>query len=85
MVCASFTEEQRQKNVNRKWYVKKDKAWVSDVSKDESELLGEPDLGDIFDRSQQELEQAARHIYQSPPKPKQCYTGRSQSPGAGTG
>ena len=43
MVCASFTEAQKQKIINRKRYVKKDKAGVSDVSKDESELLGEPD------------------------------------------
>ena len=52
MVCASFTEEQKQKIINRKRYVKKDKAGVSDVSKDESELLGEPDQGDIFEGSQ---------------------------------
>ena len=69
MVCASFTEEQKQKIINRKRYVKKDKAGVSDVSKDESEFLGEPDQGDIFEGSLQELEQAARSIYQSPPKP----------------
>ena len=36
MVCASFTEEQKQKIINRKRYVKKDKAGESDVSKDES-------------------------------------------------
>ena len=48
MVCASFTEEQKQRIINRKQYVKKDKAGVSDVSKDESELMGEPDQGDIF-------------------------------------
>ena len=55
MVCASFTEEQQQKIAKRKRYVKKDKAVVSNVSKDESELLGEPDQGDIFEGSQQEL------------------------------
>ena len=48
MVCASFTEEQRQQIAKRKRYVKKDKAVVSDLSKDESELLGEPDRGVIF-------------------------------------
>ena len=55
MVCASFTEEQQQKIANRKRYVKKDKAGVSDVSKDESELLGEPDQDDILEGSQQDL------------------------------
>ena len=35
MVCASITEKQRQTIVNRKRYVKKDKAGVSDVSNDE--------------------------------------------------
>ena len=75
MVCASLTEEQKQKIINRKRYVKKDKAGISDVSKDESELLGEPDQGDIFEGSQQELEQAARSIYQSPPKPSNVVLG----------
>ena len=75
MVCASFTEEQKQKIINRKRHVKKDKAGVSDVFKDESELLGEPDQGDIFEGSQQELEQAARSIYQSPPKPSNVILG----------
>ena len=75
MVCASFTEEQKQKIINRKWYVKKDKAGIFDVSKDESELLGEPDQGDIFEGSQQELEQAARSIYQCPPKPSNVVLG----------
>ena len=75
MVCASFTEEQKQKIINRKRYVKNDKAGVSDVSKDESELLGEPDQGDIFEGSQQELEQAAQSIYQSPPKPSNVILG----------
>ena len=75
MVCASFTEERKQKIINRKRYVKKDKAGVSDVSKDESELLGEPDQGDIFEGSQQELEQAAQSIYQSSPKPSNVILG----------
>ena len=75
MVCASFTEEQKQKIINRKRYVKKDKAGISDVSKDESELLGEPDQGDISEGSQQELEQAARSIYQSLPKPSNVVLG----------
>ena len=75
MVCASFTEEQKQRIINRKRYVKKDKAGVSDVSKDKSELLGEPDQGDIFEGSQQELEQAACSIYQSPPKPSNVVLG----------
>ena len=95
MMCASCTEEQKQKIINRKRYVKKDKAGVTDVSKDESELLGEPDQGDIFEGSQQQPEQTAQSIYQSPPKPRskhlsiptqsqQCHAGRSQSPSAGT-
>ena len=50
-------------------------AGVSDISKDESKLLGEPDQGDIFEGSQQELEQAARSIYQSPPKPSNVVLG----------
>ena len=75
MVCALFTEDQKQKIINRKRYVKKDKAGISDVSKDESELLGEPDQGDIFEGSQQELEQAAHKIYQSPPKPSNVLLG----------
>ena len=75
MVCASFTEEQKQKIINRKRYVKKDKAGVSDIFKDESELLGEPDQGDIFEGSQQELEQAARSIYQSSTKPSNVVLG----------
>ena len=75
MVCASFTEEQKQKIINRKRYVKKDKAGISDISKDESELLGEPDQGEIFEGSQQELEQAACSIYQSPPKPSNVVLG----------
>ena len=75
MVCTSFTEEQKQKIINRKRYVKKDKAGVSDVSKDESELLGVPDQGDTFEGSQQELEQAAQSIYQSPPKPSNVMLG----------
>ena len=75
MVCASFTEEQKQKIINRKRYVEKDKAGVSDISKDESEFLGEPDQGDIFEGSQQELEQAAQSIYQSPPKPSNVMLG----------
>ena len=75
MVCASFTEDQKQKIINRKCYVKKDKAGISDVSNDESELLGEPDQGDIFEGSQQELEQAAHKIYQSPPKPSNVLLG----------
>ena len=75
MGCASFTEEQKQKIINRKRYVKKDKARISDISKDESELLGEPDQGDIFEGSQQELEQATRSIYQSPPKPSNVVLG----------
>ena len=75
MVCTSFTEEQRQKIAKRKRYVKKDKAVVSDLSKDESELLGEPDRGDIFEGYQQEFEQAARSIYQSPPKPSNVILG----------
>ena len=75
MMCASFTEDQKQKIINRKRYVKKDKAGISDVSKDESELLGEPDQGDIFEGSQQELEQTVRNIYQSPPKPSNVVLG----------
>ena len=63
------------KIITRKRYVKKDKAGVSDVSKDESELLGEPDQDDIFEGSQQELEQAAQSIYQSPPKPSNVILG----------
>ena len=75
MVCASFTEEQKQKMINRKPYVKKDKAGVSAISKDESELLGEPDQGDNFEGFQQELEQAAQSIYESPPKPSNVMLG----------
>ena len=59
MVCASFTEEQQLKIVNRRQY----------ISKDESELLGEPDQGNMFEGSQQELEQAAQFLissYQAP-------------------
>ena len=79
MVCASFTEEQKQKIINRKRYVEKDKAGVSDISKDESEFLGEPDQGDIFEGSQQELEQAAQSIYQSPPKPSNVMLGHPRA------
>ena len=75
MVCASFTEEERQKIINRKRYVKKDKAEISDISKDKSELLGEPDQGDIFEGSLQELEQATHNIYQSLPKPSNFILG----------
>ena len=67
--------DKSKKFLNRKRYVKKDKAGVSDISKDESELLGEPDQGDIFEGSQQELEQAAQSIYQVSPKPSNVMLG----------
>ena len=60
---------------NRKAVCKEPQGWDIRHFKDESELLGEPDQGDIFEGSQQELEQAARSIYQSPPKPSNVVLG----------
>ena len=76
MVCASFTEEQRQKIANKRLYVNKDKAVVSDVSKDESELLGELDQGDICKSSNRQLVGFTSHhpnpamLYWENPEPR---------------
>ena len=85
MLCASFTEEQQHKIVYTKWYVKKDKSGISAIfCQEECELLGEPDQGDIFEGSREELEQASPSFYQSSPKGQQCHSGESESPGSGS-
>ena len=64
-ICASFSDEQRNKIKNRKHYVRKQKA---DTSRDnELDLLGDEDV-DSFTGSQANLEGAAEQLFASPPR-----------------
>ena len=61
-ICSSFSEEQLLKIKN--WsYVRKQK---SDTS-DKMDLLGDPEVEDTFSGSHEDLEQAAKQLYSSPP------------------
>ena len=67
LLCSSFLEEQLCKIVNRKTYVRKSK---SDLSKDETDLLDDPEMGEILSGSHEELEETAQRFYSSLPKVK---------------
>ena len=67
LLCKSFTEEQKLKIKNRRLYVRKQKL---NSSKDELDLLGEPEVEDAFSGSHEDLENVAEQLYSSPSCPQ---------------
>ena len=61
----SFLSEEQLCKISQKRYVRKPK---SDVSKDKVDLLGNPDMADIFSGSHERLEETAQQFYSSSPK-----------------
>ena len=66
-LCPLFTEEQNCKIKNRRRYALKHKL---DSSRDDLDLLGDPDMEKVFSGSHEGLEHAAQQLYSSPPHPQ---------------
>ena len=62
LVCNSFLEQPLHKITNQKRYVKKPK---SNSSKDKTDLLGDPEMREIFSGSLEELAETAQQFYSS--------------------
>ena len=63
LLCKSFTEEQKLNIKNRRRYVPKQKL---NSSKDELDLLGDPEVEDAFSGSYEDLENVAEPLYSTP-------------------
>ena len=66
-ICSSFTEEQLNRILHRKRYVKKQKQHTS--KDNELDLLGDEDV-ESFSGTQADLESAAENLFTSPPRPQ---------------
>ena len=64
--------------------LKRQNSGPSYISWEESQLLEEPDQGEMFVGSRKELALSVQ-TFSSLAKTQQCVSGRSQSPGVGTG
>ena len=67
-ICTSFTEEQMQKNLQRKWYIRKQKGNTVSSKDDELDLLG--DDVESFTGTNADLESTADNLFTSSPRPQ---------------